>query len=785
MYIIPVSLLERRGESMRRKLFLMAVLICSGVVSAYLMTGAAALFPVAAGLLAVAFLVRFAGIPRYSCGCFILGVFIFLWSFWSYETGGLTPFEGVKTEISARVKSVEFKEEDNFKITVSDVKVDGERAAGDILVSYYSNLSEDLKTDSIYDIIGRRIEFTGELTKPAESGNPRVFDYRLYLRGNGIGWITTAKNIEVKGYDGAFTEIYGKTKSEIMKLRESFLKEADPDSVSLLAGVLFGDTDSLDEDEYEAFRANGTAHVLAVSGLHVGMIYALFEYIRKKIYSRWIQAFFMTFLILYGFITLWSVSVTRAIILIFIRMGGELSGRRFDMLTALAFTALIIVLREPYAIFGAGFQMSFLAVISIVFIVPKVEERWGKGLSIILGVQIPLMPYIAYTFNYFSPAGIIANIPVVFLISLFVPIGIGCFMFFSAGQLLMAGNGFLPEAARVVLNGLSGATVWVNDLFYMDGKLVIDVVSPGLWVIVLIFCGTYFLVSEFAYTLRGRSEITKRAACIAMIFLAAFTTWICSKSDFDRAEAVMTDVGQGDCLHIRWEDMNILIDGGGSSSYNVGEKTLKPYLLRNGFSHVDLALATHLHMDHYKGLTELAAAFDVREEITRAKAGQVINGPGGRKIEIIFPVDYPKPAEDGEISPDENLNSLIFKVHCDGFTILVTGDITEEGERLLLSEYEGTDVLKADVLKVAHHGSRDSTCDEFLEEVDPDIAIIGVGKNNYGHPADEVIEKLEENDIIVYRTDVHGAIGMREEDGRIKVCTQKRKNTPLRFFPAI
>ena len=176
----------------------------------------------------------------------------------------------------------------------------------------------------------------------------------------------------------------------------------------------------------------------------------------------------------------------------------------------------------------------------------------------------------------------------------------------------------------------------------------------------------------------------------------------------------------------------------------------------------------------------------MKREVITGRAGQVINGPGGRRIEIIWPEEErdlsgADGASDDET--DENLYSLIFKVYCDGFTVLVTGDITEEGEKALVERYGGTGRLKADVLKVSHHGSRYSTCDEFLEAVDPEIAIIGVGRNNYGHPADEVIEKLRENDIIVYRTDLDGAIGIRAEDGRIEVCTRKRESTHLRFFP--
>ena len=772
---------------MRRKLFAAALAVCAGIAAAYMTAETEALISIAAGIIAALILINGAGVPKEIIAFFALGVLLFYLSFNYYENGGLSRWEGKETRITGVVQSVEKKDDDYYRLTLTVKSAGGEKAEGKMILSYYGDLTKAAESPSVYDIIGKKAAFFGEVSTPSEAGNPGTFDYATYMRGLGIGWSASASDVELSDNDGFAGSAAGKFKAAVLRLRDAFLSEISPCGRSLAAGILFGDTDMLSEEEYEAFRANGTAHVLAVSGLHIGMIYGMFAFLKKLFHGRWTDVIFAVFLICYGFITLWSVSVTRAIILIFIKLIGSAIGRRYDMLTALSLTAMIILVREPYAMFGAGFQMSFLAVLSIIFLVPKIEKKAGGTVAVILGVQLPVMLYTAYNFNYFSPAGILANIPVVFLISLYVPAGMCCFIFFAAGELMLPSGGFLPKAADAVISGMSGAVLHTNDLFYLDGNFVTDVASPPLWLMIALYCGLYFAVSEHASVLALRKEKRRVVAWILAICIGAAACGICSVTPFDRAEAVMTDVGQGDCLHLKWpENTDILIDGGGKADYNVGEKTLKPYLLRNGITDIDLALATHLHTDHYKGIRELSECFDVKREVITGRAGQVINGPGGRRIEIIWPEEErdlsgADGASDDET--DENLYSLIFKVYCDGFTVLVTGDITEEGEKALVERYGGTGRLKADVLKVSHHGSRYSTCDEFLEAVDPEIAIIGVGRNNYGHPADEVIEKLRENDIIVYRTDLDGAIGIRAEDGRIEVCTRKRESTHLRFFP--
>lgn len=233
------------------------------------------------------------------------------------------------------------------------------------------------------------------------------------------------------------------------------------------------------------------------------------------------------------------------------------------------------------------------------------------------------------------------------------------------------------------------------------------------------------------------------------------------------------------CMHF-WYDTNgsvpggkrdVVIDGGGKDGYNIGKKVLKPYFLKSGAGRVELAYATHLHTDHFKGLEELAAEGMIDKLVTRGRTGDIVKfaGSSGNRIEIIYPDVQDPNAE------DENLNSLIFKVHIEGVTVLITGDLGEEGERILLEKYRGTDVLDCDILKVCHHGSRFSSCMEFLEAVSPRIALIGVGEDNtYGHPAGEVIERIEEAGAKVYRTDRDGAIGIDiSNEGAMTVQTYK------------
>ncbi len=625
-----------------------------------------------------------------------------------------------------------------------------------ILASYYQPL------DRPWSLLGSKISFCGTLTLPQEAGNPRTFDYRRHLLSKGISHTCI---VELFSVEEPAKSVYMQMKKYILQKREGYMTALSVNETAegVLCGLLFGDKTLMDETVYEAFRKNGTAHVLAVSGLHVGILYSIYRYLYEKKKSRALTAGFLLFLFVYGTAALWSASVTRAIGLIVLTLFSKLSARRYDLLTALSAMAIFSLVKNPYAILDTGFQMSFLAVLSITFLQKPFAKYVGERWAVAFAVQAGLLPYMAYTFNYVSFVGILCNIPVIFLVSILAPVGMAGFIIFLLLDTVTPGISQLLEAVTNLM-------IWCNSLFVSDGILSFDVISPPLWLIIFTYGIVFFCTSEYFHIYFYRKDWKKMIPAFLIILLCTATGAFMDRSPFDKAELVFVDVGQGDCLHIKTPgNKQVLIDGGGKYGYNTGEKTLKPYLLKNRIREINFAAATHLHLDHFAGLEELVACYPVDQLLTEGKAGQVIPLEDGYWLEILWP------KKQNPDTDDENLNSLIFMVHHNGRKTLVTGDITEEGEEMLLEAYQGTDKLQADILKIAHHGSAYSSSDAFVEAVNPKIAVISVGRNNYGHPSEIVIEKLEENGIMVFRTDLDGAVGIINRKGKLSVCTEKQR----------
>ena len=531
----------------------------------------------------------------------------------------------------------------------------------------------------------------------------------------------------------------------------------------LLRGILFGEKNQIADDVYDDFRKNGTAHVLAVSGLHVGILYSAYKKLYERKKSIFFTIAFILFLLIYGSAALWAVSVTRAIGLVLLVTLGKSFHRRYDLLTAVSAMAMVSMIQNPYVIFGAAFQMSFLAVVSITFLQRFFEGLVGEKWAVPFAVQAGLMPYMAYTFNYVSFVGILCNVPVIFLATLLVPLGMIGFVFFLFTGIL------LPDLS-MALEWISRLMIWTNHVFLADGVLSFDVISPPMWMMLLLYGIMFFCTSEYFHIYFYRKEWRKLLVPILLILVIVLGGLLTARSAFDRAELVFVDVGQGDCLHVKTpKGIQVLIDGGGRFGYDMGEKTLKPYLLKNRVDYLDLVATTHLHLDHYGGIEQLLSCYPVNQLITAGKKGDCIVLEDGYFVEILWPMTQNPKTE------DENENSLIFMIHHNGLKTLITGDITAEGEDMLLKAYRGTDKLKADILKVAHHGSSYSSSDAFLDAVNPQVAVISVGQNNYGHPSEIVIENLEKKGIMVFRTDMDGAVGIINRKGTISVCTKKQR----------
>ena len=667
----------------------------------------------------------------------------------SHSPNNIFELQGIVTEVQ-RTDAGQLK----LKIRIHSVDGVELKRKEKILVRYES---EGEKPWNLYQ---REVTFTGSLELPEARRNPGCFDYRLYLKSQNIFYISSADTIKVSREDESI--VYCALRW-LIKQRFLFMDTLGKDARGLVSGILFGDTSLLEEDVFEDFQNNGTAHVLAVSGLHVGILYAMYKKVFGSRQTFWSVLFLTVLLFCYGTLSMWSPSMCRASLMIGLHELARLLDLRYDMTTGLSTVALVFILVNPYSIFSAGFQMSFLAIASICFLT-RILPKWiPDSMTAGIAVNMGLFFYQVFQFNYVSFVSIFVNIPIIYLTGILVPVSLLCFG-------VHALTGGLPSVLSFLLDSLSFFTVKVNHLSALGGYGSMDVVSPPLWMVFCIYFLLFFLSSEQNLVLLHRRNWRMLACILTCGILCCILFSILFYSPVSDSDVVFVDVGQGDCIHIRDGRRNMLIDGGGSRNYNIGKNTLKPYLLKNGVWNIDLALATHTHMDHYKGLQELAEVYPVEDIKTGMAAGNNVIISENVWVETLWPLEI-----DPMKGQEENKNCSVFMVHYKNWKIMITGDLDETGEREMIAYYQNQGMLErldADVLKVGHHGSATSTCDEFLAVVSPDAAVIQVGKNNtYGHPSQIIVEKCQKKDIILVRNDYNGGIGFSFQEDRFRIDT--------------
>jgi len=665
--------------------------------------------------------------------------------------------------------------------------------------------------DDPTDLIGKTAEVRGKVELPAGRRNPGLFDYRLYLKTKGIRVMLAAYPNQVVLLNGHFNIIA----HSLAHLKYHFLNQLKEQMSSvtygLMVGMLFGDRSFMSDEIYESFQKNGIAHILSVSGIHVGILYA---YINKLFCGRRNLVFYLissAFLVFYAALSEFSPSVVRSVVMIMIYMVSKLTYQRYDFTSCTAASALIMLLVNPFYLFNTGFQLSYLAVFCLTVIMPwsnrkidwlaehcknEILIKLLRYLAPLLVIQIGMAPLTAYCFNYFSIVSFLLNIPIIAISGFIIPIGITLIpVSFLGGILFEVG----AQAAELMVYGM----IWLNDFFYLPGIGFVNLVSPSIGFIFLFYILIFLLSSEYLRILYQRKRFAAIAGICTAIMVTTVFVQITLDPDYYKAEMVFVDVGQGDCLFIRCPNgKSVLIDGGGSANYNVGKNTLLPYLLKNKIDQIDLALISHLHDDHYLGLAQLARNMEIKRfgtyEANRLREQEILRDTDlhhenmiylteGDRIKIdqnvFIDILYPPKHSDQEYeellkSGEENSSSLILKITYKDMTALMTGDLGTEGEQQILTFYrDRLGILKSDILKIGHHGSKNSTSDDFLEAVDPKIAIFQVGKNNFGHPHRTVIEKCSKKGIMIFRNDLDGAVIFDEEEELWHIRTMLQKST--------
>lgn len=658
------------------------------------------------------------------------------------------------------------------------------------------------------ELIGKRISIKGRFSLPDAARNPGLFDYKLFLKTRGVSGIISAveSHIEVVGERFALASAPGKLKAYFASSLDSHM---GTDAKALLLGILFGDKTMIDEDIYESFQRNGCAHILSVSGIHVSIIYIYISKLFRNRRSPWGSACALALLLFYAALADFSPSVVRAVVMIAIHILSKHLHRRYDFLCCISFSALLMLIFNPFYLFNLGFQLSYLAVFTLAFALPLAENKIGKIGDIrrfgryvavlrlfapVFVIQIGMAPATAYYFMYFSASAFFINLPVIAISSLVVPSGV-CLALISispAAEIFLGpGAAFIEVMIRIMI----GLNQFAGGLSVSS----MNVIAPSVFIIGLYYGFFFYLTSEGFWIMRQKKRIEMISLiCICIVFLSSVLPVITGEIS-RKGDMVFVDVGQGDCIHLKTPSgKNVLIDGGGHADYDTGKKILMPYLLKNGINKVDLALVTHLHQDHYGGIASLAGLMPVnklaiyegnilkedllmadtglaKEDLLFVTAGDKITIDKNVFLEVLYPGEMSAEAyrEIMADEEDENLSSLVVRVSYKGVFVLVTGDMGFEGEKLLMDSNlpQNPEALRADILKVGHHGSRFSTSSDFMGAVDPRVAIIQVGKNNFGHPHPDTIEIISKKGIMIFRNDEQGAVILNVKENGVRIHT--------------
>ena len=641
---------------------------------------------------------------------------------------------------------------------------------------------------------GDKLQISGEYQEPNKARNYKGFDYKNYLKINkiyGIIRVDLYTNIIIKHQKNLsnFKLLIHKIRE---KLKQNIQELLTKETYALGIGILIGDNSRINEKIVEDFKNSNLSHMLAVSGAHINYVVLtvsiLFTKKRAGIKAQRVVTIMM--MLFFMELTQMTSSVVRAGISCIIYMLASLLYRKAYVINTMAISTLLILLNNPFKLFDIGFQLSYAGTLGIILfcklinipIKNKLLKYLKDSIIISISANIFIIPIMIYQFNTISLTFILSNLLAGPLlgISIILEIIVLLISFMSIN---------IAAIPAKVLNILLILIINIANWFSNIEISKIYVITPQIISIV-----AYYLICA-AIILKQKNRKIIVIIMLTVLIINLFPTPKKLRINF-------IDVGQGDSTLIRTETNKvILIDSGGStasSSFDVGNKVLLPYLLDRRIKKIDFIIVSHFDADHCQAFETVIDNINVRKVVVCKQSMitqeylNIINKCKKKNIKIIVvergdKLKIDKRTEFEILHPGErflddgkgglNANAIVCKMNYklnNGkiFSILFTGDIEVEAEKELEQVYGKK--LKADILKVAHHGSKTSSREEFIKLVSPKIALIGVGENNkFGHPADITLERLEKENVKVYRTDQMGEVSITiNKNGEIKVKTQ-------------
>lgn len=698
--------------------------------------------------------------------------------------------------------SPEMKEESMIKSLTwsSTVKIDGAKVKGFAKdtngIKYYliyTLISEDEKKRlQKMDLSNRKITVEGVLELPEPPAHKYAFDMASYLRMNGAAMLFQANRMTISEQAPHPLNRLAERRSAV----KEHIEKVFPESLQVEAkALLIGDRSNMDAELSSQYRKLGITHLFAISGLHVGLLTALLRTAAKRLFLR-IETIDMALVFMlpcYALLAGGAPSVWRAVSVTILLLLSSTGKIKIKMDGALALSALGFMLIKPYILFQPGFQLSYVAAFSLLYSAKYLKKQHSLlviSASVTAITQLALLPILLVHFYELSLSSFFVNLVYVPLYSMIIlPVNI-----------LLLAITFLSETLAAPLfhiyvpfrSGIGRATAWLAEFQWQ----VWTAGRPSvLWLLVMVtsIACCFVVVERWNRKLIGFAIVLIPAICFQVKPYLDPHTYV-----------TFLDVGQGDSIVIElpFRKAVYVIDTGGTvmigpptwktpeKPFEVGRQIVVPYLKGKGINTIDILTISHAHLDHIEGADEVLQELRVKEahfpagsineevmvpviqemkrQNTKMKSQLVGNGWSAGSAEFT----YMSPFDDNYTHND---SSLVLLMKNDYGYLLFTGDLETDGEEKVMKRYGEVQLIPL-ILKVGHHGSKTSTTEPFLNFLQPEIAIISAGRNNrYGHPNDEVMERLAANNIKTYVTAEQGTIILKMRAKELEMSTTREK----------
>ena len=652
---------------------------------------------------------------------------------------------------------------------------------------------------------GMHVRLEGMLVLPELPRNPGQFNRRIYESGKKIDfYLENPTVLEVKEQRSGVREVVEIWKTEMMNRCEKIYPDAE---ASILEAMLFGEKRELSGDIKELYQAAGISHVLVISGLHISLLALAVAGILRRLgfpMPVWV-ILSVGVLAGYGILIGQPTTAVRALLMFFVLQGARLLGRSYDLLSALAFAGILMLLDNPDLILDGGCRLSFCAVIGVGWYVSEKNKifrsigekekrknrgKGGKGSSagailenIRAGWYLWLftLPVMLDTFYQVSVVGILWNLVAIPLLPVIIASG---------------GLGVVLAGWNIFLGSLAGSPAYGMLQLYQEIGNISEKLPVGMWtpgqpskpVIAGYYLVIFLLVLVEKQLIKREKRWKIRKIFPGMELCSMLLLLLRMAHPWQQREKItFLDVGQGDASLLQSGGQTLLLDGGSTSQKNVGTYVILPYIKQQGISCLEAVVLTHTDQDHINGVTEVLEEgkkgwltvknlmypywMEGTEQGKQLKKLAEEAGAACRKIRagdrltigkaeavVLYPKEQEKIAE-------PNAGSLVLFWKWEGVRAMFTGDLPEEKERELLQNLPACEILQ-----VGHHGSATSTCREFLEQVQPSLAVISCAmKNRYGHPSPDTVDRLKKTGCEIRYTMKSGAITIRKRGREVLV----------------